>query len=67
MHAALRIHRQHVLVRSLDQDHNYQNDKSYTLGDEIFTPDGTDERKYHRLLVNSSILLRNPQLRLGGS
>ena len=56
-----------VLVRSLDQDHNYQNDKSYTLGDEIFTPDGTDERKYHRLLVNSSILLRNPQLRLGGS
>lgn len=55
-----------VLVRSLDQDHNYQNEKSYTLADEIFTPDGVEETKYHRLLVNSSILLRNPKLRLGG-
>ncbi len=47
-----------LLLRSEQEDFNYTNDKTYTLGDEVVTPDDS----YWRLLLTKHVNLRNPGL-----
>lgn len=53
-----------ILVSSRDPDFAYQDDKTYRLANETFTPatDDPDRVNYIRSLVSSSIALRNPRL-----
>ncbi len=58
-----------LLARADTEDVNYQNEKTYLLGDESFDPnDPTFDEGYVRLLVSNAVTLRNPSLYLlGGS
>ena len=58
-----------ILARSDTFDVNYQNEKTYQLGDETFDPnDPTFDDRFVRLLVSNAVTLRNPSLYLlGGS
>jgi len=47
-----------LLLRSADEDPNYTDDKTYTLGDEVIVPDDN----FWRLLVSKHVSLRNPNL-----
>ncbi|MEM1110585.1 MAG: PilW family protein [Pseudomonadota bacterium] len=52
----------YMLLRSINADYSYDNVKTYTLGDVSVTASDN----YWRLLVNSSITMRNPSLYIRG-
>ncbi|MCR9106132.1 MAG: PilW family protein [Gammaproteobacteria bacterium] len=58
-----------ILARSESEDVNYENAKTYQLGDETFDPnDPAFDENFVRLLVSNAVTLRNPSLYLlGGS
>ena len=53
-----------LLLRS-DEDPDYVDEKTYTLGDRTVTPAGADQNRW-RLLVDQYITLRNPNLVIHG-
>lgn len=50
--------RVHLLARSLDPDQDYLDQKTYTLAGRSYTTPFAD--KYHRRVLSSMVLLRNP-------
>ncbi len=55
----------YMLVRSATTDEQYTDHKTYQLGDEAVTPP-VDERNFRRLLVFTSVSMRNLQLIIRG-
>ena len=66
----------YVLVRSVDKDPNYEDSKTYTLGDACYKVGGgggcialtdasatSEPAKYHRRVFSSTVMLRNPLFR----
>jgi len=65
--------RLYILVRSSDKDHNYQDTKTYWLGDTCYNVAGnngctaltdasaqSEPAKFHRRVLSTTVLLRNP-------
>ncbi|KZX56871.1 hypothetical protein A3709_03575 [Halioglobus sp. HI00S01] len=53
----------YILLRAENDDYDYTNDKTYTLGDRVITPDDT----FRRVLLHADITLRNPRIILRGA
>ena len=51
-----------LMVRSADQDLQFEDNRVYTLAGEDYTPGGN----YRRLVVHSRVSMRNPKLRIRG-
>ncbi|AQA17924.1 hypothetical protein BST95_06410 [Halioglobus japonicus] len=52
----------YILMRAENDDYDYTNEKTYTLGDRTVTPNDT----FRRVLLHADITLRNPRIVLRG-